>query len=60
MLFCSICSEQKGAVEIKNCAETCAARKYIQIEDTDNSDTDENDSDVVEKKGPYRILMKHK
>ena len=34
----------------------CAARKYIEIEDSDNSGTDENDAIVVEKEGAVQNI----
>ena len=49
LLNCPIHSERKNAAEIEYHAANCAARKYIEIEDSDNSDTDENDAIIVEK-----------
>ena len=37
-----ICSERKSAAEIEYHAANCGAKKYREIEDSDNSDTDEN------------------
>ena len=49
ILYCPICNERKSAAEIQYHAANCAARKYLEIEDSDNNDTDEKDAIVVEK-----------
>lgn len=56
ILNCPICSERKSAAEIEYHAANCAARKYIEIEDSDNSDTDENDAIIVEKEGTVQNI----
>ena len=44
LLSCPICGERKSAKEIETHASNCAERKYIQIQDSDDSETDENDT----------------